>query len=133
MASAGPSSRDSAGSESESSLGSDGSRLASPTREPALTPPARAAATIEPAEVPMKCSLSRASNPPASSIPASTAVIHASPRMPPPPSASSDGGSASGCIAETLEPTPRQKTGAGGWGAAVDQPQEDASFSFLVP
>ena len=103
MASAGPSSRDGAGSEPESSLGSEGSLLGSPTRDRALTPPASAAATIEPADVPMKCSLSRASNPPPSSMPVSTAVIQASPRMPPPPSTSRDGGWVSGCIRGTLE------------------------------
>ena len=48
--------------------------------------------TIEPAEVPTKCSHSRRSKPVASSIPASTPIIHASPRTPPPPSTSTSGG-----------------------------------------
>ena len=55
-------------------------------------PPARWAATIEPAEVPTKYSHSRRSNPVASSIPASTPIIHASPSTPPPPSTSTSGG-----------------------------------------
>ena len=55
-------------------------------------PAARCAATIEPAEVPTKYSHSRRSKPVASSIPASTPIIHASPRTPPPPSTSTSGG-----------------------------------------
>ena len=55
-------------------------------------PAARCADTIAPAEVPTKDSHSRRSKPVASSIPASTPIIHASPRTPPPPSTKTSGG-----------------------------------------
>ena len=55
-------------------------------------PAARCADTIEPADVPTKASHSRRSKPVASSIPASTPIIHASPRTPPPPSTKTSGG-----------------------------------------
>ena len=57
----------------------------------ATRPPTRCAATIEPAEVPTKYSQRRRSKPVASSIPASTPIIHASPSTPPPPSTSTSG------------------------------------------
>ena len=55
------------------------------------SPATSRAATIDPAEVPTKYSQRRRSKPVASSIPASTPIIQASPSTPPPPSTSTSG------------------------------------------
>src|SRR4029079_4281689 len=59
-------------------------------------PAASDAATIDPAEVPTKASVRRRSAPVASSIPARTPVIHASPKTPPPESTRMSGGANTG-------------------------------------